>query len=256
MANVPAATRALVLLRALAAASGPQQASVLARELGLPRSSTYHLLAAMAATGFVTHFPEEERWGLGIGALEIGTAYLRHDPLAHVARPVLRSLATRLSIPAVAHCGVLHDRETLYVAIERTARPVTVVVDVGVRLPSALTASGRAMLAALPDAQLRALFPDRSAFVDRTGRGPRSLAQLRSVLAQERREGVSIEEGFVVNGYASVAACVRDRSGRPVASVGATVQRTALPDDERDHLTEQVRRAEKDLTRRLGAAST
>lgn len=253
MSNAPAATRALLLLRALAEASGPQQASVLAQHLGFPRSSTYHLLAAMEATGFVTHYPEDERWGLGIGALEVGTAYLRHDPLAGVAEPVLRSLASRLSLPAAVHCGVLHDRETLYVATDRTPRPVTVVVDVGVRLPASLTASGRAMLAVLPDSQVRALFPDRKAFVDRTGRGPQSLSQLRGLLARERREGVSIEEGFVVTGYASVAACARDRAGSPVASIGATVPRTSLSADEREELTREVRRAAKELTRRLGA---
>lgn len=253
MSNAPAATRALLLLRTLAEAPGPQHAAVLARALGLPRSSTYHLLAAMAATGFVAHYPEDERWGLGIAALEIGTAYQRQDPLARVAHPVLRSLSGRLSLPGVVHCGVLHDRETLYVAIDRTARPATVVVDVGVRLPAALTASGRAMLAALPDAQVRALFPDRASFVDRTGVGPRSLAQLRGLLAQERRTGVAVEEGFVVSGYSSVAACARDRVGAPVASIGVTVPRASLLDEEREHLAAAVRRAAQELSRRLGA---
>ena len=253
MSNAPAATRALRLLRALAQAPGPQQATVLARTLGLPRSSTYHLLAAMAETGFVAHYPEDERWGLGIAALEIGTAYQRQDSLARIALPVLRSLAGRLTMPGVVHCGVLHDRETLYVAIERTARPATVVVDVGVRLPAALTASGRAMLAALPDAQVRALFPDRAAFVDRTGAGPRSLVALRGLLAQERRAGVAVEEGFVVSGYSSVAACARDRAGEPMASVGVTVPRASLLDEEREHLAEAVRRAAQELSRRLGA---
>ena len=45
----------------------------------------------------------------------------------------------------------------------RSARPgrPPLVTDVGVRLPAHLTASGRAILAPLPAAQVRALYPDR-----------------------------------------------------------------------------------------------
>jgi DNA-binding IclR family transcriptional regulator len=67
MADATAATRALRVLRALAAAPGPMTASALARDLQLPRSSTYHLLNAMESAGFVAHYVEDERWGLGVG---------------------------------------------------------------------------------------------------------------------------------------------------------------------------------------------
>ena len=49
MSHVPAATRALRLLRFLAARPGPVSAAVIAGELGLPRSSVYQLLEAMTA---------------------------------------------------------------------------------------------------------------------------------------------------------------------------------------------------------------
>lgn len=252
MTNVPAATRALGMLRVLAAAPGPLAAPVLARQLNLPRSSTYHLLTALAAEGFVTHYPEEGRWGLGIGAFEIGSGYLRHDPLERQARPLLRTLAARLELSAVVHCGVLHGREIVYIAAESTPHLVTTVVDVGVRLPASLTASGRSMLAELPAAQVRALFPDRTAFVDRTGSGPMTPAALRQLLAAERAVGVSVEEGMVVAGFASIAVCALDRDGRPLASIGATVPRPQLTTRDRAVLGSAVTRTAAELARRLG----
>jgi DNA-binding IclR family transcriptional regulator len=255
MANVPAARRALAVLRALAGSPAPMTASALARDLGLPRSSTYHLLAAMAEDGFVIHYPEEQRWGIGVSAFELGVAYLRHDPLERQARPVLRRLVHRLpaGLAAVAHCGVLRGRETLYVATETASRRVTVVAEVGVRLPASLTASGRAMLAQLPAAQVRALFPDRTAFVLRTDRGPASPADLRELLASERRNGVAVEVGMVTPGFASVAAAAADRSGRPAASVGITVRTEDLDASTRDLLAREVVRGAGALGRRLGA---
>ncbi|MEZ5117486.1 MAG: IclR family transcriptional regulator [Candidatus Nanopelagicales bacterium] len=252
---MPAARRALAILRTLAGSPTPVTAATLARDLGLPRSSTYHLLAAMAEDGFVVHYPEEQRWGIGVSAFELGTAYLRHDPLERQARPVLRALVTRLphDLPAVAHCGVLRGRETLYVATESTALRVSVVAEVGVRLPASLTVSGRCMLAVLPAAQVRALFPDRDAFVVRTGRGPSSLAQLRALLATERRAGVAVEDGMVTEGYASVAAASVDRAGRPVASIGVTVRSEDLAPPLLALCSREVRRTAGALTRRWGA---
>lgn len=257
MANVPAARRAMAVLRALAGAPDPMTAAALARELGLPRSSTYHLLAAMAEDGFVLHYPEEQRWGIGVSAFELGVAYLRHDPLERQARPLLRQLVRRLpgDLPAVAHCGVLRGRETLYVATEPSSRRVTIVAEVGVRLPASLTASGRSMLARLPAAQIRALFPDRAAFVVRTDRGPTTPAQLRDLLDLERRAGVSVEEGLVTAGLASVATAVVDRAGHPVASVGVTVRQEDLDHAVSTLLADRCRRTAGQLQRRLHPAT-
>ena len=88
------------------------------------------------------------------------------------------------------HLAVLHGREVLYVIEERAPGRPPLVTDVGVRLPAQLTASGRAMLAALPPAQVRALFPDRTAFVDRHGAGPPSLTALRRLLVETPAAGL------------------------------------------------------------------
>lgn len=253
--NAPAATRALQALQVLARAPGPVTATSLARQLGVPRSSTYHLLAVMTAEGFVTHYPEEERWGLGVAAFEIGVAYLRHEPLEHLGRPVVHGVARRIAgiAPAVVHLGVLHGRETLYLIRDLPREPVTGVVDVGVRLPASLTASGRAILAEVPPAQLRALFPSRDAFVDRTGAGPTSLSALTRLLAVERDRGWALEDGFVVDGFASVAAVVRDRSQRAIASIGITFMADRVPDPVRVDLAAAAVRGARELSRRLGA---
>ena len=121
-----------------------------------------------------------------------------------------------------AHLAVLHGRDVLYVVEERAPGRPPLVTDVGVRLPSHLTASGRAILAHLPANQVRALYPDRTAFVDRTGVGPGSPTALRAVLAETRRRGHAVEDGEVTAGLASVAAAVLDHNGLPVAGVAVT----------------------------------
>lgn len=231
----PAVGRALDLLLYLAGKSGPVSGAAVSRDLKIPRSSTYHLLDVLIARGFVVHFPVQRSYGLGMAAFEIGSAYLRHEPLELLARPVLGRLVARVG--ETAHLGVLHGAETLYLLKEQppvSVIPVTVVTDVGVRLPAHLTASGRSILAHLPAAQVRALFPSARGFIDRTGRGPATLPELRRILAAEKRQRWAEEIGLITDGLQSVAACAFDHSGRPCAAISVTWRqdhaRTPKPD--------------------------
>jgi DNA-binding IclR family transcriptional regulator len=247
--NAAAAGQALAVLQHIARHPEPVPAAAIARDLGLPRSSVYHLLAVLRREGFVTHLPEERRYGLGVAAFELGSAYTRQEPLQRIARPVLARLVDATTHNA--HLAVLHGRDVLYVVEERAPGRPPLVTDVGVRLPAHLTASGRAILSALPPAQVRALYPDASAFVDRHGTGPRTLSALRSVLTDTRNRGYAIEDGEVTPGLASVAAPVLDHNGHPVAGVAVTF--AGAPDaTDRALLAEEVRRAAGALTRRLG----
>lgn len=249
MANAPAATQALAVLRLLARHTEPQPAAAIARDLGLPRSSVYHLLRVLGDDGFVVHLPEERRYGLGVAAFELGSAYMRQAPLQRVARPLLTRLVDTTTHNA--HLAVLHGRDVLYLLEERAPGRPSLVTDVGVRLPAQLTASGLAMLAALPGAQLRALFPSRDAFVQRHGVGPRSLPELRTEVQQVRRAGFASEDGSVTPEFASVASAVLDHNGHPLAGVAVTFPTADVGPRGRGALAAQVSRTAAELSRRI-----
>jgi len=205
----PAVGRALDVLLYLAGKPGPVSGAAVARDLKIPRSSTYHLLDVLIARGFVVHFPDQRTYGLGMAAFEIGSAYLRHEPLEMLARPVLRRLVAQVG--ETAHLGVLHGAESLYLLKER------------------------------------ALFPSARGFVDRTGLGPASLPELRRVLTAERQQRWSEEIGLVTAGLQSVAACAFDHSGRPCAAISVTWRKDHTGSSHPD-LVRAVRVAAQQLT--------
>src|SRR4249919_3650598 len=220
MSQVPAATRALRVLRFLASQPDPVPLDRIMRACELPRSTAYHLVNAMIAEGFVVHLPDERRYGLGVAAFEVGSGYSRQAPLQRIAHRPLAALVDRIG--QSAHLAVPHGRDVLYVLEERAPGRRPLVTDVGVRLPAHLTASGRAIMAALPENQVRALYPDKSAFVDRHGRGPQSLRALRTVLSEARARGYATEDGEVTPGFASVAVAVLDHNGTPLGGIATT----------------------------------
>jgi DNA-binding IclR family transcriptional regulator len=248
MSQVPAATRTLRVLRFLARQADPVPLERIVRECDLPRSTAYHLLNAMIAEGFVVHLADEHRYGLGVAAFEVGTGYGRQAGLQRLARRPLAALVDRTRHGA--HLAVLHGRDVLYVLEERAPGRPPLVTDVGVRLPAHLTASGRAILSALPAAQVRALYPDRDAFVDRHGVGPSSLSTLRALLQETRQRGYATERGEVSPGLASVAAPVLDHNDHPVAGLAVTFPETVTP-DEVAQLAAEARTIAAEVGRRL-----
>jgi DNA-binding IclR family transcriptional regulator len=235
------------VLKFLASQPDPVPLDRIMRACDLPRSTAYHLMTAMAEEGFVTHLADDRRYGLGVAAFEVGSGYSRQAPLQRLARRQLAALTDRLG--ESAHLAVPHGRDVLYVIEERAPGRPPLVTEVGVRMPAHLTASGRAILAALPAAQVRALYPDREAFVQRHGAGPASLSALRSILAETRQRGLATEDGEITPGFASIGAAVLDNNDLPLAGVAVTYPADGEADTAR--IAEAVLSTAAALTRRV-----
>jgi DNA-binding IclR family transcriptional regulator len=250
MAVVPAAARTLAILRLLGRQGAPMSAATISRELGLARSTTYHLLDTLVLEGFVVHVPEDHRYALGLAAYELASGYSRQAPLQRVARVPLATLVDHSGHNA--HLAVLHGSEVVYLIEERARGRAALITDVGVRLPAHLTATGRAMLAALPKAHVRALFPAPAAFVLRTEHGPTSFSTLSRLLTETRRRGYSAEIGEVTEGFSSVGAAVLDHAEHPVAAVALTFPTEAVGPAEVAALARAAQRTARTVSRRLG----
>ena len=242
---MPAATRTLRVLRFLASQPEP----MLARpDHARVRPAAQHGVppAASHDRGGLRRPPaDEHRYGLGRRGVRGGQRL--HPPGAAPAdrRRLLAELVDRDG--QSAHLAVLHGRDVLYVVEERAPGRPPLVTDVGVRLPAHLTASGRAMLAALPAAQVRALYPDarrsstgtaRAAHAERAAR-----AAGRHPAARLRRRG---GRGHA-RAWPASPSPVLDHNAHPVAGLALT-----FADGDTQELADAVRRTAQALSRRLG----
>lgn len=248
----PAVGRALDILTHLARQPGAVGASAIARDLGLPRSTTYHILTVLEERGFVLRLPEARGWALGAAAYGLTSAYTPHEGLERLARPVMRGLAAEQGV--TVHLGILRGPLTLYLLKESPPQSAegepSLVTAVGVLLPAHLTANGRAILAQLPDATVRALYTRPGDFVSRTGRGPRGITDLLAELAPERGRGWSEEVELVTPGLRSVGAAVFDLHGQPLAALSCTWR--ALPVRDAAPVVAALVAGASEVSRRLG----
>ncbi len=105
------------------------------------------------------------------------------------------------------------------------------------------------MLADLPQAQVRALYPSRSALVRRHGRRPRvAHTALRALPAHRvRQRGYAVEEDSVTPGLSSCSPC-RSATARVtrLAAVAVTFESDEVDADARDRLAAAARTARRD----------
>ncbi len=251
--RMPAVRNCIALLRALGRTTSPVSAGALARSLGVPRSSTYQLLQVLISEGLVIRVPGAAGYTLGDGVVELGSAYSRRSSLENLAQPLLDRLVR--AVGESATLSILRGHDLVYLSRAQPQRPVPLVSEPGVHLPAHLTASGRAILAQLPRREVLAWFAQPDSFTTRNGQGPTTLRELRSVLAEDRARGWSIEVGTVTDGITCISAAAYDRTGRPVAAVTTSFQarRGERPIDQ---IAGEVVRAAAELTKRLGGTAT
>lgn len=252
MLRVPAVAQAISILQFLGSRPAPVRASAIVNELGLPRSTCYQLLGTLQEAGFISHYPEDRTYGLGFGVYELSAGYSRQAPLQRLARVPMATLKERTSNSA--HLGVLQGREVLYVLEERAPNRPHLVTAVGVRLPAHITASGRALLAAMPHPQVRALYPDVASFTHPYPVGPHKLSELRGMLEDVRQRGYATEDGEVTPGLCSIATAVLDHTGYPLASVAVTYPQDHQSGERTAAIVREVTRTAAELSRRVGGS--
>ena len=210
--QVPAARNVLRILTLLASTDTPISARRIMHELDLPRSTTYHLLRELEDSGYVVHLDHPSTYGLGLAAYQMSQAYTTQQPLVRMAAKSLEKIAAMAG--GSTHLSRLAGTEVLYLHEARAPGAVSLVTVKGVRLPALRTASGRAMLAHLPESELRAIFA--------TSENRPLYKDLQEQLEQVRERGWSTEIEEVARGQESIAVAVLDHLQRPAAAVAVT----------------------------------
>jgi len=245
MEQASSVEKALDVLFHLHGHGAPAGVSAIGRALGLPKSSTHRLLAALVRRGLVERDPAGlYRPGMSLVALGLGV--LEREPVVAAARPILEAEARRLD-------------ETLFLTAARGGRIVVLdkvegtgllraAPSIGSVIPSEPTAVGVLYRTFAPDQLLEADNP-RSSASERAGNpGGRACAQA-------RRRGWAVNHEQWVPGLSVVAAPVF-LSGRMVAAMAVAVPAVRLDASAADRLGPEVVTASRAVERRLHGTSS
>jgi IclR family pca regulon transcriptional regulator len=234
--------RGLAVVRAFADSRKPQTIAQISQQTGIPRAAVRRCLHTLRQLGYVD--AELNNFTLRPKILTLGYSYLSSTPLTIAAQPCLNGVSKALG--ESSSLAVLEEDQVLYVARAATSRVMSVSLSAGSRLPAYCTSLGRAMLAHLPDDQLKAYFEKVKlrALTDKT---VVSQKRLRDILAGVRAQGYAVIDEELEVGLRSIAVPVRGASGNVLAAlnVGAQAARVSVAQMEEEILPVLLRGAQE-----------
>jgi DNA-binding IclR family transcriptional regulator len=221
--------------------------SDIARRLGIAKSTAHRLLTTLCSRGLTEKNCESGQYRLGLHLYELGQLAQSRLRLRQTALPLLEDL--RRVSGLTVHLGVVDGADIVYAERLETPAGRALMAGVARRWPSHCTASGKVIAAF--NAELAQARRDLG-FPPRTVGTIRSVADYDRALSETRRLGVGVSLGEAVTGISSVAAPVRDLSGRAYASVSVVGPSGDVQAD-LDRTARLVRTAAGLITHRLSA---
>ncbi len=176
---------------------------------GLARPTARRLLLTLAELGYVRL--DGGSFALTPKVLSLGVAYASSLGLWEIARPHLEALVAQTH--ESSSMAQLDGSDIVYVARVSVPKIIALRVDIGTRFPAERTSQGKILLAALTEQELT----DTLAEPSRAGlpaAPPRDAADLRRELMRVRAQGWALADEELARGIRSIAAPVRDGTGR------------------------------------------
>ncbi|MFE9685096.1 IclR family transcriptional regulator C-terminal domain-containing protein [Streptomyces sp. NPDC006285] len=208
--------RGLTVITAFGEGRAELTLTEVAQATGLARATARRALITLEHLGHV--MARGRTFTLTPRVLALGFPPLSRTTLPQIAAPHLADLVARLHDSA--SLAVLAGEEVQYTARVATSRIMSVNITVGTRLPAYATSLGRVMVAGLSPAEREPFLTGLHALTPHTVTDPAVLA---TILDRVRDAGYALVDGELEEGLRSIAAPVRDRTGRVVAAVNVAM---------------------------------
>lgn len=246
----PALERGARILDVVARSKSFLSLSDLARELKIARSSVHALCQTLVTLELLIR-RSDQTFQLGPHVMRWSNAFtLQSD----VATEFAALWDQETDFPgATITLTVLDGAEVVYIAA-RNSKGVRSSIEfrVGMRLPAAFTATGKAFLSHMSDYEVRRLYADGLPEA-RTARSVSSMDDLLAELRQVRRAGYSCDEEQIAEGMICFGATVLDSRNRPLAAIAVSLFLDADAMDDRASIIDNLLRMAARLSHRMGA---
>lgn len=190
--------------------------------LGLKRTTTHRLLAALESETLIERDPLTGRYRLGAGVMALGAQAFRSSDMRESLRPVIEELARETGETATLE--ILVDRQTMILDEATGSHLVSASGHIGTRWPLHATATGKIILAYAADPELLLQEPLEQC-AEATVTDPDRLKQ---DLEKIRRQGYATTVDELDRDFSAVAAPIRAPLGGVAAVLGVGGPSTRL----------------------------
>lgn len=218
VSGVQAVGRAITILEILAR-EGSAGVSEVATEIGVHKSTAFRMLAALEERDLVEQNTERGKYELGFGILRLASSIPGRLDLVRQSQPLLDALAAEVG--ETINIAVVREHYAVSVQQAMGTAAVSSQNWVGQLTPLHATASGKILLAHMPEKQLDAII-EEAGLPELTPQTITTRKALDAQLAQVRTSGFATTYEELEVGLNASAVPIRDHLGIVVAAVSAS----------------------------------
>jgi IclR family transcriptional regulator, acetate operon repressor len=247
--NVQSLTRALSVMKTVAARGDGATLTDITKATSLAASTAHRLLTTLQQDRFVRFEAEDARWFIGIEAFVVGSAFLQARDIGRAARPYLRRLMEESG--ETANLAIVDDDMAVYMGQVESRQTMRAICRPGGRVFLHSSALGKSMLALMPPDEVTRILATKGMrrLTQRTIDTP---ALITAQLAEVRAAGYAIDDEEYPPGLRCVAAAVPDEMGRPLGAVSISGPGIRVTRERLRELGPLVRSIANELSLELG----
>ncbi|MXN66523.1 helix-turn-helix domain-containing protein [Stappia sp. GBMRC 2046] len=239
--------RALDVLKIVASGSGMSLTEI-ARAGDQSQATCYRILTTLSKHRIVEFDETSQLWHIGLEAFRIGMSFLGRTRLAERSRPVMQRIMNETG--ETANLAILDRSEVIFVSQIETHEPIRAFFRPGTRGPGHASGIGKAILAFLPEEQVRKLMAeDLPRFTDTT---ITAREDFMAELAEIRSRGFAVDNEERTEGMRCIAAPVFNAYGEAVAGVSLSGPSVRVRPGRDLEFGALIRRAADEITRSTG----
>ncbi len=226
--NLSSFAKGLLVFECVADAPRPMGVIDIATSTGIEKSAVQRIINTLVQTGYFLRDPQTRKYRVGPKSLRLGYGYLATDTMVKTAMPHLFRLSDIVQSPI--SLAVKLDRELIIAARLRLNAVHNSSSVLGERMPFYWTASGRAILAHLPESEALDILRTTQGgnFTTSTISDPEAVYR---DLRANRPRGYVITEDDVTRCKVKFAAPIFDRERDPVAALVVCILNPSEPRD-------------------------
>lgn len=213
--SIRAVERALAVLSCFTNQTPELTLTQISERIGINKSTVHRLLATLERNQFLERDLLTGIYRPGKRLLQLAHLALEHNDLRRLAIPFLQLLC-ELHRENV-NLSILDGTDVVYLDVIESPQRVKLAAETGQRLPAFCTASGKAILAYLPDEVVRqSLAGGIPQYTQRTLTSP---GELMEDFVRAREQGYAISEQEFEDGINAIAAPIFNAGHQPIASI-------------------------------------
>jgi IclR family KDG regulon transcriptional repressor len=246
--SVRAVERALDILLCFTRDEPTRSLTQIAETVRMSKTTVHRLLATLENKRFITRDQVTGLYRLGLRFIEMASLVLQDVELHRWAQPYLHKLSTQFG--ETVDLSILDGSDVVYLDVVESPQRLKLAAAVGQRLPAFCTASGKALLAFLPEDQIRKILGENlTRYTDCT---PVSIADILSELRVTAERGYAVSEQEYERDINAVAAPIFDADHHPIASIAIVGPSFRLTKDRLPELGESLRRMTQLISNEVG----